>query len=405
MTITQDMKWPHPRSSTVPYWVYTSREIYERERERIFARSWNFVGLVAELDRPGSFFRSFCGDVPVIVTMDVEGEISCLVNRCGHRGVELCQEMKGTGRKLTCPYHQWTFTLHGELVGVPFRRGSQGKGGLPADFDFAAHGLQRLQVAVRNGAIFASFDPPEDLETWLGSQMLGWFDRTLDGRELRILGKHRQRIRGNWKLYAENLRDPYHGGILHVFFVTFGLARADAPGAIETDDSGRHSVLLHHRMEGEVAPTSEVSSYRQGLRLKDPRILERRMEHEGPGVVMQALWPNVVIARQNNSLSMRHIVPRGPEEFDLVWTFFGYADDSPEMTAHRIRQAALQGPGGYISIDDSEVFVETQAGAAIDPREHAVIEMGGRDTGAADTVISKVAIRSFYRHYQTVMGL
>lgn len=399
--------WPDQSRATVPYWVYTDERVFERERARIFARSWNYVGLTAELDRPGSFIRSFCGDIPVIVTRDTDDTISCLVNRCSHRGAEFCQDMMGQARKLTCPYHQWTFTLQGKLTGIPFRNGSRGRGGLPDDFDPAERNLQRLTVSVRNGAIFAAVDPQEpDFESWLGPQMTTWFDRTLDGRDLRILGKHRQRIGGNWKLCAENLRDPYHGGILHVFFVTFGLARADQPGGVETDEHGRHSVLYHHRAEERAAPTSEVSSYRAGFTLADPRIIERRPEHDGPSTVVHALWPSLIIGTQNNALSMRHIVPRGAHEFDLVWTFFGYADDDPDMTAHRIRQAtALHGPAGHIWIDDSEMFVETHSGIAIDPREHAVIEIGGRGTGNADTVITETAIRSFYSYYRQVMGL
>ena len=398
------MPWPDPSRATIPYWIYTDERVFDRERERVFARSWNYVGLTAELDCPGSFFRSFCGDIPVIVTRDTDDTISCLVNRCGHRGVEFCQDMRGRIRKLTCPYHQWTYTLQGKLTGIPFRNGSGGRGGLPEDFDPADRSLQRLSVAVRNGAVFAAIDPDEpDFESWLGPQMTAWFDRTLDGRELRVLGTHRQRVRGNWKLYAENLRDPYHGPILHVFFTTFGLARADQAGGVETDELGRHAVLFHYRTEEQAGVTDGLNSFRAGFRLADPRILERRPERTGPSTTMQALWPNLVIGTQNNSLNMRQIVPRGVHEFDLVWTFFGYADDDSDMVAHRIRQAALQGPAGYISIDDSEMLVENHSGIAIDPREHAVIEIGGRGIGNADTVITETAIRSFYHHYRQVM--
>jgi salicylate 5-hydroxylase large subunit len=396
--------WPDASRATVPYWIYTNEQVLERERERIFARSWNYVGLTAELDRPGSFIRSFCGDIPIIVTRDTDDTIACVVNRCGHRGVEFCQDMRGEARKLTCPYHQWTYTLQGKLTGIPFRRGNHGSGGMPSDFDPAERNLQRLHVAVRNGAIFAAVDPTEpDVQSWLGPEMTSWFDRTLDGRELRVLGKHRQRVGGNWKLYAENLRDPYHGPILHVFFTTFGLARADQPGGVKTDELGRHAVLFHYRTEDQAGASADLRSYRAGFTLADTRILERRQERTGASTAMQAIWPNLVIGTQNNSLNMRQIVPRGAHEFDLVWTFFGYADDDPDMTAHRIRQAALQGPAGYISIDDSEMFVENHSGIAIDPREHAVIEMGGRGTGDADTVITETAIRSFYHHYRRVM--
>ena len=56
---------------------------------------------------------------------------------------------------------------------------------------------------------------------------------------------------------------------------------------------------------------------------------------EFPGdatVVMQTLWPNLIVQQQSNTLAMRQIVPRGPDAFDLHWTFFGYADDDEAMT-------------------------------------------------------------------------
>jgi salicylate 5-hydroxylase large subunit len=405
----ETVPWPPGPRSLVPYWLYTSQEVYDRERERVFRPAWNYVGLEAELPEPGSYIRSWCGDLPVVVVRDRrDGTINCLLNRCGHRGALLCQEPRGCGTTLACPYHQWTFTQQGRLTGIPFQRGRGGQGGMPADFDASGHGLPRAEVAVRNGVIFASVAPEEpDLAAWLGPEMTGWFDRTMDGRPLRILGRHVQRIRANWKLYAlENLRDPYHGGILHVFFVTFGLARADQPGGVRTDAAGRHSVLFHHRTEDNTAgATSEVTSYRRGLSLRDERILEQWPERDGPSTVMQALWPNMVIGTQNNSLNVRQIVPRGPGEFDLAWTFFGYADDPPELERHRIRQSALQGPAGYISIDDAEVLTMVQDGAGVDPAGFAVIEMGGRGTGNADTVITEVAIRSAYSYYRDRMGL
>jgi salicylate 5-hydroxylase large subunit len=43
---------------------------------------------------------------------------------------------------------------------------------------------------------------------------------------------------------------------------------------------------------------------------------------------MVTLFPSLIIQQQVNSLSTRHIVPRGKGEFDFVWTHFGFADDS-----------------------------------------------------------------------------
>ena len=141
-----------------------------------------------------------------------------------------------------------------------------------------------------------------------------------------------------------------------------------------------------------------------GETLQDPRILQLLSEEDRPTTTMQAIGPTLVIGRQQNSRNMRHIVPRGPGEFDLIWTFFGHGGDSPEMTVHRTRQASLQGPSGY-SIDDATMFAAIQEAAEAIAGETAVIEMGGRGTGDAATVVTETAIRAFYRYYREAMGL
>ncbi len=78
--------------------------------------------------------------------------------------------------------------------------------------------------------------------TYLGADVLGYFDRVFDGRELTILGYKRQRIDGNWKLMQENIKDPYHPGLLHTWFVTFGLWRADQKSQLLTDAHGRSTI-------------------------------------------------------------------------------------------------------------------------------------------------------------------
>ena len=167
---------------------------------------------------------------------DRDGAVRVVVNRCAHRGVQFCQRNFGNATEFMCPYHQWTYDLKGNLIGVPFRRGLRKQGGMPADFELEEHALQTLRVTERHGVIFASFDAGMPaLEDYLGTSMLAYFDRVFDGRELRVLGYMRQLIRSNWKLMFENIKDPYHASLLHVFLVTFGLFRADQPSAVKMD--------------------------------------------------------------------------------------------------------------------------------------------------------------------------
>jgi salicylate 5-hydroxylase large subunit len=322
--------------------------------------------------------------------------------------MQVCNAARGTTKEFVCPYHQWTYDLSGNLLGVPFRRGYRGQGGMPADFRTEDHGLQRLAVTQRHGVVFASFGSPnESFETYLGERMLGWFDRVFDGRELVVLGHMRQRIPSNWKLMLENIKDPYHASLLHVFLVTFGLFRLDQQSAVEMDDTGRHAVLVSRRGEQETNDaTAQMRAFKANFALRDKRLLDPVREFPGDAtVVMQTLWPNLIVQQQSNTLAMRQIVPLDARSFDLAWTFFGYADDTPEMRQRRLRQANLMGPAGLVSLDDSEAMLLSQAGIETDEDEACVVEMGGRAVVNEQHMVTETAIRGFYQHYRSVMGL
>jgi salicylate 5-hydroxylase large subunit len=402
-------EWPQEGVSRVPNWVYTDPEIFALERDRIFgANDWLYVCLEAEIPNPGNFKRSQLGTRDVLAVRGTNGEINVLHNRCAHRSMQVCAAARGSVKEFVCPYHQWTYDLQGNLLGVPFRRGYRGQGGMPADFSPQEHGLRRLAVARRNGVVFASFGAPnESLETYLGPRMLGYFDRVFNGRELVVLGTMRQRIPSNWKLMFENIKDPYHASLLHVFLVTFGLFRLDQQSSVEMDDTGRHAVLVSRKGAQETnEATNQMRAFKANFALRDPRLLDPVREFPGDAtVVMQTIWPNLIVQQQSNTLAMRQIVPLDAHSFDLAWTFFGFADDTAEMRQRRLRQANLMGPAGLVSLDDSEAMVLSQAGLDGNDDESCIVEMGGRAVGNESHMVTETAIRGFYQHYRSVMGL
>jgi salicylate 5-hydroxylase large subunit len=337
-----------------------------------------------------------------------DGEVHGFLNRCAHRGVQLCQHDTGQVRHFRCPYHQWTYDLEGHLLGMPFRNGVKGMGGMPADFQFSEHGLTPIRIAARQGAVFGSLSaetPP--LADYLGDKMLAFYDRVFDGRDLRLLGYSRQRLGANWKLMLENIKDTCHASLLHVFFVTFGLFRVDNPSKVRMDESGLHAALVSERGRQELNEgTRQMHSFKQRLALHDPRLLDTVREFPGDAtVVMHTFWPNLILQQQSNTLATRQIVPRGPQEFDLHWTFFGYATDDEAMTERRLRQANLMGPGGLVSIDDGEIITRAQAGFRNAAEAAGFNEMGGRDYADAEHMVTDVALRAFYRGYRKVMSL
>jgi anthranilate 1,2-dioxygenase large subunit len=170
---------------------------------------------------------------------------------------------------------------------------------------------------------------------------------------------------------------------------------------------GRLSIGVSARGPQEVNETTQqMSTFKADLRLKDERVLGYTKEDRGPwSAAIQSIWPNFAIQRQVNALAVREIVPNGPNEFYLYWTVLGFADDTPEMVQHRVRQANLIGPAGMIGVDDSEVLDFVQGGLRRSPPGAAVVRLGKEERGTTDTFISEAAIRSLYHHYREVMGV
>jgi len=404
------LTWPAEGLSRIPDWVYTDQGVYEREVERIFhGRTWNYVALEAELPQPGCFVRSAVGPTPVVVARAEDGSINVFENRCSHRAAEFCRSLRGQTKEFVCPYHQWSYDLKGNLQGVPFRRGVNKKGGMPADFKPQDHNPRKLAVTTRRGVVFASYcHDMEPLEDYLGPEILAEFDATFDGRPLKILGYYRNTLPGNWKLYHENLKDPYHATLLHTFLVTFGLLVAGNKSSMLCDATGRHGVMASAK-GGEVKAEDqkEMRAFRAGMTLQEPGIMNFVEEFDSPwSVTMQTIWPNLIVQREMNTLGVRHIVPEGPNQFTMIWTMFGFEGDSEEMTRHRLRQGNLMGPSGFLGLEDNEAIKFVQDGM-IRSRggEHLVALDPQTPTGTSDTLISEAAIRAMYQHWREVMEL
>jgi anthranilate 1,2-dioxygenase large subunit len=409
-----DHVWPAEGLDSIPDWVYTSDAIYEREVERIFHGStWNYVALEAEIPNPGDYKRSYVGPTPVVVSRAEDGTIHVFENRCAHRGAEFCRNSRGNNKEFVCPYHQWSYDLKGNLQGIPFKRGVNKAGGMPKDFKNEDHGLKQLAVTTRNGVVFASYcHDMEPLEKYLTPEILKDFDIVFNGRKLHLHGYYKNEVPANWKMYHENLKDPYHATLLHSFLVVFGLMVAGNESAMIADSKyGIHGTMASAKKEDKYAKVSEdtkkeMRSFHEGMKLQDERFLEYIKEFDSPwSVTMQTIWPNLIVQREMNTLGVRHIVPNGPNSFVMMWTMFGYEDDTEEMTRHRLRQGNLMGPSGFLGLEDNEALRFTQEGISKSTTDQSVIKLDAGNVGTADSLISEAAIRAMYRHYREVMGL
>ena len=407
-----DQIWPALDYSRVPYRLYHDPGIYEREQQRIFQGPvWNYLGLEAEIPNPGDFRASYIGETPVVFNRDEAGAVRAFVNRCAHRGALVRRELSGNAREHICIYHQWCYGFDGGLTAIPFRRGVRGKGGLDAGFELGAHGLRPLRLGIVNGAVFGTLaNDAEPLEDYLGGPILVQLRRLLD-RPVRVLGYNRQRIRANWKLYAENTRDNYHASLLHEFLVTFGLDRSTQVGGVRMDARHRHNITWAEADSdtAEIARQAYASARVRNdfLSLQEPALVAFHPERgDKLNLVVTSVFPSAVFVQISNSLAIRQIRPRGVDEFEVFQTMIGYADDPPEMTFHRLRQTNLVGPAGLVSMEDGEAIEIAHRASKPDADHASVIELGGGGViSDRDYRVTDVPLRGFWSYYAELLGI
>jgi anthranilate 1,2-dioxygenase large subunit len=395
----------------VPYRVFQREDVYAVEQERLFrGPHWNYLCLEGEVAAPGQYRTSFLGDTPVIVVRDQDGELYGFENRCAHRGALLALDDRGTARDFTCIYHAWTYNLRGNLTGVAFEKGIKGKGGMPDTFCKSDHGPRKLRLAVVHGLVFGSLsDEVDDIEDYLGDEIMDRIERVLGGRTPVIIGRHTQMLPNNWKLYVENVKDSYHASILHLFFTTFGINRLSQRGGIIVSEHGGHHVSY-----SAIDPESQRdSSYAEQnirsdseFRLADPSLLDGFSEF-GDDITLQILstFPAFVLQQIQNSVAVRQILPRGVDRTELKWTLLGFAEDTPEQRRARLKQANLVGAAGYISMEDGCVGGFVQRGVAGAGDHTAVVEMGGAAAASSESRVTEASIRGFWKAYVAGMGI
>ena len=409
--------WPREDFSRVPYAVFTDEAIHNRENERIFRGPvWNYLCHEIELPNSGDFVTTWVGATHVIATRGNDGSLNAFENSCAHRGAKLTSKVRGNAPRLTCPYHLWTYTLEGDLQGVTFQRGVGGKGGMPPAFDKQEHGLNKLRVATYGGLVFGTFsDATAPLAEFLGPHSMSQIDRLLVQRKPRVLGYLRQRIPGNWKLYNENVRDPYHGSLLHQFQVSFGLQQPTMRGGIKLDadlkNTWNHSIITEQTAASRdlmTAAYAGTGKFTPDLTMADPALTRVPLDlGDNYKTTILSIFPSLIVAQVDNTYAIRHLRPKGCDLVELHTTYLGFESDTPAQTRDKLLTVNLIGPAGYISLEDGEALRLVQEGIRQRrPGGHEVLEMGGVgpivDT---DYLSQEISIRGFWSFYHRIMGL
>jgi phenylpropionate dioxygenase-like ring-hydroxylating dioxygenase large terminal subunit len=404
-------EWPGTELTRVPYWVYQDEATYRAELRRIFeGPTWNYVCLESDLPGPGAYRTTFVGEMPVIVARAEDDAIHAFENRCAHRGALIALDDEGVAaRHFQCVYHAWSYDFSGNLIGIAFEKGAHGKGGMPETFCKAEHGPRKLRTAVFCGLVFATLSPDTPpLEQYLGAEVTARVARVLR-RPIEVLGRFTQALPNNWKLYVENVKDTYHASLLHAFFGTFRITRlTQGGGVMVSPDGGHHASYTIARADDRTSTAYRdqgIRSENERYRLADPSLLDS-VDEFGDGIQLQILtiFPGFVLQQIQNCLAVRQVLPKGVHGMELCWTYFGFADDTPEMRQRRLRQANLVGPAGYVSMEDGCVGGFVERGAAAAPDALSVVNMGGDGAQSDDTRATEASVRGFWKAYRRHMG-
>lgn len=197
--------------------LYTDPELFALEQERLFTRTWQFIGHTSQVPNAGDYLTLEIAGQPLALVRQSDGSVAVLLNRCAHKGAQVLLERCGnTGKLMRCPYHAWTYRLDGSLLSMPLRAEYEGTGFAACP---SARGMVRVASAQRHGLVFArlSADGPS-FEDAVGP-MLTVLDNLADrapGGQLRIAGGVlRSTLRCNWKMYLENVNDAVHAVATH----------------------------------------------------------------------------------------------------------------------------------------------------------------------------------------------
>lgn len=198
-----------PGARTLRGEYFTSPRVFAAEADAIFGRLWTCVGRAADVARPGEYvLRSVAGE-SIIVVRGRDGAIRALLNVCRHRGTRLCSETAGrfTDSVIRCPYHAWTYTLEGELIGAPHMQEV-------ASFDKADYPLDSVAAAEYGGFLFVNVDAAaQPFATWIAPLA----DRLDRFALARLESAHRAEyvVEANWKLVFENYSECLHCPVIH----------------------------------------------------------------------------------------------------------------------------------------------------------------------------------------------
>lgn len=274
-------------TSTIPASAYHCKDTYAHETERIFGRTWSFLCHKNEIKEDNAYVVRKIGTEDVIVVHQGNEEYAVYINICPHRSAKLVTAVEGNCKgRFVCPYHAWTFNVHGKLIAVPAQEHHL------KDMAMDDHRLVAVKCELWNGLVFANLDPNcSSLAAALGKfpEYLGEYSHPIEDMEL--VTTVIMDVPVNWKIIVENYVEDYHFSFVHP--QTLKVFDHKATQTMPTGDN--IMVYMPYRQTKPAGPCkypwATIGGSPQGF-----------------------IWPTMTIQPAVNHLSIFQIIPLEPEK-------------------------------------------------------------------------------------------
>jgi phenylpropionate dioxygenase-like ring-hydroxylating dioxygenase large terminal subunit len=344
---------------SLPAWIYRDPEFFELEKELVFRPSWQIVCHLNDVPHAGDYHSlEFLGQ-NIIVLRGEDGRVRSFHNACRHRAARLLDEAKGhCGRRLTCPYHAWSYGLDGRLLSLPQRSDFEG-------LDRARLGLVPLEQEIFMGFIFVRLTsqlpdsdarmPSSEARTPSVREMAAPYAEELAAYRLEELvpqGRVTLRPRSvNWKNVGDNYCDGLHipvahPGLTRLFGGSYGVeARPWIDkmwGRLRDIPSAHLSERLYQKL---LPPVPHLPEARQRL------------------WTYFKLWPNIAFDVYPDQIDFMQFLPISPTETLIREIAYVHPDARREMRAARYLNWRIN---RQVSLEDRRLIERVQAGMASD---------------------------------------
>lgn len=394
--------------------LYTDEAIFREELEKIWYRTWVYVGHVSEIPNPNDYVLKTIGLEEVIMTRDRDGQVHLLHNRCPHRGNRVCVKHQGNARSFTCAYHGWNFGNDGQLKGYPYPSGFQEDKRKELGLGTVA------RMSIYNGFVFGSLAAQgPTLEEHLGPAKDTLDNVCMNSPEGEIMlnsGFLQHKVKANWKLLVENETDGYHPQVTHasIFDVAesgIGALYNESASSVTRSFGNGHSELdlrpefrkFNEPMRWFGTAADRLPEYVSKMKAKYGEDKAHEIMVDGVRHVM--IFPNLFIAE----IQLFVLQPLSVNETVQHVTALQFKG-APDLN-RRMRQQTMGsvGPAGFLLADDAEMYERTQMGVQQRNPEWLYLGRGShRERTEADgcvvgNVTDDMPSRHLWKHYKSLM--